>query len=208
MTGKERRRKLLERIGLIGGGLSILALMGVVVCCVQLQKIRVDIKQLSAKHNADTQDSYENDEFFHEKILEWEVSSKLDKMGLEEIGAQISADVRVENVGDNSAMSMTTTQESQGIKEALSDPYLFIKTQDEVEISVQTDFMEEVIIKVYFLKDLNYNYNSLKEALKHPIVRNILKDGNFKEKLNETGIYLVELSGQNMEELYFAIDLK
>lgn len=211
MTGRERRRKVLKKAILVGGMLSIFAILAVVGCYMWLQKIETEIQQLSVTHNADIQDFYEEREIFRKKILELEVSNKLAKMDFEEEGAPISADVRVVNVGGNS--SMTTTVEKQGIKEALSDPYLFIKTQDEVEISVQTYFMEEVIITVYFLKgpkDLNdsYDYNSLKESLKHPIVRNTVKDGNFKKRLNETGIYLVELSRQNTEELYFAVNLK
>ncbi len=204
MTGRERRRKVLKKAILVGGMLSIFAILAVVGCYMRLQKIETEIQQLSVTHNADIQDFYEEEESLREKILELEVSNKLAKMDFEEEGTPISTDVRVENVGDNS--SMTTTVEKQGIKEALSDPYLFIKTQDEVEISVQT--MGKVMIKVYFLKDLDYNYDTIKESLKHPIIKNTLKDGHFKEKLSATGIYLVELSGQNAEELYFAVNLK
>lgn len=204
MKGLEKKRRTLLTVIIAEGVLAILAVIGAAVCCVQLSLI-------STRHNADILDLREEYEIFDEKVAELEVSNKLAQIGFEKQEEQISADVKVENVGDNS--SMITTVEKQGIKEALSDPYLFIKTQDEVEISVQTDFMKEVIITVYFLKgpkDLNdsYNYDSIKEALKHPIVRNTLKDGNFKKRLNETGIYLVELSGQNTEELYFAINLK
>lgn len=205
MKGLQKKRRALLTVIIAEGVLAIIAIIGVAICYVQLEKF----EKISITHNADIQDFYAGFEEHHEKITELEARAKLEKVDFAWKLPEPPTTViwLKEDADPRTNFQMTAQVEYETMEEALKNPYSFTKKEKEVKFSACTD-SEKIAMKIYFFEDLTYT--SMKEGLKNPVFLDI--SGNLEKtfcekKFCELGIYLAELTYKDAE-FYFAFQLK